>query len=137
MNRRIKMKRMKQELEVLRNKPIHVQIVKDSRKVSRLRIEKSFNKFTVDALSQDYIQFQVLNEFIEYIRPYINISNNQNICLQRIKDTIYYDTRTGIVYFWNGYNYYNAASMPSPYYAPNGLPYKWDPITEKLEEIDR
>ena len=74
MNRRIKMKRMKQELTVLRNKPIHVQIVKDSRKVSRLRIEKSFNKFTVDALSQDYIQFQVLNEFIEYIRPYINIS---------------------------------------------------------------
>lgn len=74
MNRRIKMKRMKQELEVLRNKLIHVQIVKDSRKVSRLRIEKSFNKFTVDALSQDYIQFQVLNEFIEYIRPYINIS---------------------------------------------------------------
>lgn len=74
MNRRIKMKRMKQELEVLRNKPVHVQIVKDSRKVSRLRIEKSFNKFTVDALSQDYIQFQVMNEFIEYIRPYINIS---------------------------------------------------------------
>ena len=74
MNRRIKMKRMKQELKVLRNKPIHVQMVKDSRKVSRLRIEKSFNKFTVDALSQDYIQFQVLNEFIEYIRPCINIS---------------------------------------------------------------
>lgn len=74
MNRRIKMKRMKQELEVLRNKPIHVQIVKDSRKVSRLRIEKSFNKVTADALSQDYIQFKVLNEFIEYIRPYINIS---------------------------------------------------------------
>lgn len=74
MNRRIKMKRMKQELELLRNRPVHVQIVKDSRKVSRLRIEKSFNKFTVDALSQDYIQFQVLNEFIEYIRPYINIS---------------------------------------------------------------
>lgn len=74
MNRRIKMKRMKQELEVLRNKPIHVQIVKDSRKVSRLRIEKTFNKVTADALSQDYIQFKVLNEFIEYIRPYINIS---------------------------------------------------------------
>lgn len=74
MNRRIKMKRMKQELKVLRNKPIHVQIVKDSRKVSRLRIEKSFNKVTADALSRDYIQFQVLNEFIEYIRPYINIS---------------------------------------------------------------
>ena len=74
MNRRIKMKRMKQELKVLRNKPIHVQIVKDSRKVSRLRIEKTFNKVTADALSQDYIQFKVLNEFIEYIRPYINIS---------------------------------------------------------------
>lgn len=39
MNRRIKMKRMKQELELLRNRPV-----------------------------------QVLNEFIEYIRPYINIS---------------------------------------------------------------
>ena len=74
MNRRIKMKRMKQELVLLRNRPVHVQIVKDSRKVSRLRIEKSFNKFTVDAISHDYIQFQVLNEFIEYIRPYINIS---------------------------------------------------------------
>lgn len=36
MNRRIKMKRMKRELEVLRNKPIHVQIVKDSRKVSKM-----------------------------------------------------------------------------------------------------
>lgn len=67
----------------------------------------------------------------------VSLSNNQNICLQRIKDTIYYDTRTGIVYFWNGYNYSNVASMPSPYYAPNGLPYKWDPITEKLEEIER
>lgn len=74
MNRRIKMKRMKQELELLRNRPVHVQIVKDSRKVSRLRFEQSFNKVTADALSQDYIQFQVLNEFLEYIRPYINIS---------------------------------------------------------------
>lgn len=67
----------------------------------------------------------------------VSLSNNQNICLPRIKDTIYYDTRTGIVYFWNGCNYYNASSMPSPYYAPNGLPYKWDPIAEKLEEIER
>lgn len=67
----------------------------------------------------------------------VSLSNNQNICLQRIKDTIYYDTRTDIVYFWNGYNYTNAASMPSPYYAPNGLPYKWNPVTEELEEIAR
>lgn len=74
MNRRIKMKRMKQELELLRNRPVHVQIVKDSRKVSRLRIEKSFDKVTADVLSQDYIQFQVLKEFVEYIRPYISIS---------------------------------------------------------------
>lgn len=78
MNRRIKMKRMKQELELLRNRPVHVQIVKDSRKVSRLRFEQSFNKVTADALSQDYIQFLVLNEFIEYIRPYINISVDDN-----------------------------------------------------------
>lgn len=67
----------------------------------------------------------------------VSLSNNQNICLQRIKDTIYYDLRTDIVYFWNGYNYYNASTMPSPYYAPNGLPYKWNPVTEKLEEIER
>lgn len=28
-----------------------------------------------------------------------------------------------------------AATTPSPYYAPNGLPYKYNPSTNTLEEI--
>lgn len=43
---------------------------------------------------------------------------------------LYYDTSTNIVYFWDGYS-----TMPSPYYAPNGLPYKYNPSTNTLEEI--
>ena len=53
-------------------------------------------------------------------------------------DGLWYNSETGIVYWWNGnltlgYNY---ATTPSPYYAPNGLPYKYNPITKSLEEIE-
>ncbi len=30
-----------------------------------------------------------------------------------------------------------AATTPSPYYAPNGLPYKYNPETNTFEEIER
>lgn len=68
----------------------------------------------------------------------INIdSDNENAVMQvgigqlkKInKGYLYYDATTNIVYFWNG----NIA--PSPYYAPNGLPYKYNPSTNTLEEI--
>lgn len=48
---------------------------------------------------------------------------------------LYYDPMTKIVYFWNGHDDTNWATMPSPYYAPNGLPYKYDVETNGFEEI--
>lgn len=44
---------------------------------------------------------------------------------------LHYDTNTNIVYLWCGFY----KEMPSPYYAPNGLPYKYNPATNALEEI--
>lgn len=32
--------------------------------------------------------------------------------------------------------YANHAITPSPYYAPNGLPYRYNPETNTFEEID-
>ena len=56
--------------------------------------------------------------------------------LKEIGGNLYYDVTTGIVYFWNGYlNPSNWDTTPSPYYAPNGLPYKYNPATNTLEEI--
>lgn len=43
-------------------------------------------------------------------------------------DVLKYDTTTGIVYI-DGYYVF------TPYYAPNGLPYKYNPETNELEEI--
>lgn len=46
-----------------------------------------------------------------------------------------YDTMTRIVYIRNrssGYNTY----VYIPYYAPNGLPYRYNPETNTFEEID-
>lgn len=49
---------------------------------------------------------------------------------------LYYDINTNIVYFWNGViGGFNNCTTPSPYYAPNGLPYKYNPSTNTLEEI--
>lgn len=58
--------------------------------------------------------------------------------LKSINDSyLYYDVNTNIAYFWNGIinELANAATTPSPYYAPNGLPYKYNPSTNTLEEI--
>lgn len=49
---------------------------------------------------------------------------------------LYYDPVTKIVYFWNGRDgSIKTATMPSPYYAPNGLPYKYNVETNSFEEI--
>lgn len=48
---------------------------------------------------------------------------------------LYYDPVTKIVYFWNGSSGGYYATMPSPYYAPNGLPYKYDVESNSFEEI--
>ena len=56
--------------------------------------------------------------------------------LINIDGCLYYDTKTNIVYIWNGFFYCNTtATTPSPYYASNGLPYKYDPDTKQLKEI--
>lgn len=55
----------------------------------------------------------------------------------KIGDQLYYDSTTRIVYWWNGglnMGYYSSTT-PSPYYAPNGLPYKYNPETNTFEEI--
>ena len=53
-----------------------------------------------------------------------------------IGNGLYYDSTTRIVYWWNGVlNILDTATTPSPYYAPNGLPYKYNPTTNTFEEI--
>lgn len=62
-------------------------------------------------------------------------SNTGLMAIPGAKD-LYYDTQTKIVYFvfseaigYQGYGYMSA------YYAPNGLPYQYDPFNQELIEI--
>lgn len=74
----------------------------------------------------------------------VNVNNSENLFgstfgidnLIKIGNNLYYDSTTRIVYFWNGAIEYNASTTPSPYYAPNGLPYRYDPTTNTFEEIE-
>lgn len=76
---------------------------------------------------------------------YVNTNNGENSQTNKIGtfinigiigsgDYLCYDEMTQIVYLnqvtYNGYNIY------TPYYAPNGLPYRYNPITNTFEEID-
>ena len=71
-----------------------------------------------------------------------NIDNAQNIVMGKdalieIGSYLYYDSITRIVYWWNGCLFYSRdATTPSPYYAPNGLPYRYNPETNTFEEIE-
>lgn len=57
--------------------------------------------------------------------------------LKAIGGYLYYDVTTRIVYWWNGATGVREyATTPSAYYAPNGLPYKYNPTTNTLEEIN-
>ena len=56
--------------------------------------------------------------------------------LIKINNGLWYDSTTRIVYWWNGWIYSENATTPSPYYAPNGLPYKYNPETNTFEEIE-
>lgn len=74
----------------------------------------------------------------------INVEKEENIhsetlgvdSLVKIGHQLYYDSATRIVYLWNGYYSGNGATTPSPYYAPNGLPYRYNPETNTFEEIE-
>jgi hypothetical protein len=53
-----------------------------------------------------------------------------------IGNGLWYDSATRIVYWWNGcLDYTRSATTPSPYYAPNGLPYRYNPETNTFKEI--
>ena len=59
--------------------------------------------------------------------------------LVEIGNYLYYDSTTRIVYWWNGSSevFCNQSNTtPSPYYAPNGLPYRYNPETNTFEEIE-
>ena len=57
--------------------------------------------------------------------------------LVEIGDRLWYDSTTRIVYFWNGYlGYTDYSATPSPYYAPNGKPYRYNQETNTFEEIE-
>ena len=55
--------------------------------------------------------------------------------LIKIGGGLYYDSATRIVYWWNGVLKGGYSTTPSPYYAPNGLPYRYNPETNTFEEI--
>lgn len=57
--------------------------------------------------------------------------------LKEIGGNLYYDVTTGIVYWWNGEVHGSSATTPSVYYAPNGLPYKYNFTNNTLEEINK
>ena len=76
----------------------------------------------------------------------INVENPSDLngttagrkALIEIGGYLWYDSTTRIVYWWNGYMdaaYF--ATTPTPYYAPNGLPYKYNPETNTFEETER
>lgn len=75
----------------------------------------------------------------------INVENSENIsgksfgvdAMIEIGGGLYYDSTTMIVYWWNGdLSRWRSDTTPSPYYAPNGLPYKYSPETNTFEEIE-
>lgn len=72
----------------------------------------------------------------------VNVENSNELngskfgkdALIEIGSGLYYDSCTRIVYFENVT--YGGLCVYSPYYAPNGLPYKYNPETNTFEEIE-
>lgn len=79
----------------------------------------------------------VLNTEIEGISQVINNNVLGKSALVEIGNELYYDSVTGIVYWWNGYlnDYDRACTTPTPYYSSNGLLYRYIPETNILEEV--
>lgn len=74
----------------------------------------------------------------------VNVENNKELAgttlgkdaLISIGDRLWYDSTTRIVYWWNGNMDAACATTPTAYYAPNGLPYRYNPKTNTFEEIE-
>jgi hypothetical protein len=54
--------------------------------------------------------------------------------LVEIGNCIYCDLDTGIVYWWNGWNY-GTGELPSPYYSANGNLCRYNRANNSIEEI--
>lgn len=75
----------------------------------------------------------------------VNVENSSDLsgtmigtdALIEIGSGLWYDSTTRIVYWWNGYIIWldDCSTTPSPYYAPNGLPYRYNPESNTFEEI--
>ena len=57
--------------------------------------------------------------------------------LVEIGGGLWYDSSTGVVYWWNGVFSFDTATTPTPYYSSNGLLYKYIPETNTFEEINK
>lgn len=75
----------------------------------------------------------------------VNVANSEGLAnytfgasnLRELGDCLWYDSSTRIVYFWRDSELHSRYSIvPCPYYAPNGRPYRYDPVTNTFEEID-
>ena len=115
------------------------------------KVSKDKNDFKVEAFGIRF--FENLNETIKKVveETYsfntpisINIENPSDLngttagrkALIEIGGYLWYDSTTRIVYWWNGYfGSSKYATTPTAYYAPNGMPYKYNPSTNSLEEI--
>ena len=70
---------------------------------------------------------------------HVNVSDNQNLSSNqfgvfvRIGNNLVYDYATRVVYI---YNDVYAGVVYTPYYAPNGFPYRYNPKTNTFEEIN-
>ena len=70
----------------------------------------------------------------------VNVSNSEELysdrfgCFIKINNGLRYDSATRIVYIYNANNY---GGSYTPYYAANGLPYKYNPETNTFEEINK
>lgn len=74
----------------------------------------------------------------------VNVENKDDLSsgvfgiesLIEIGGGLWYDSSTRIVYWWNGYFMkFDYDTAPTPYYAPNGMPYRYNPSTNTFEEI--
>lgn len=57
--------------------------------------------------------------------------------LQKLGGGLYYDQTTGIVYWWNGVFSvgHRCTTTPTPYYSENGKLYRYDPVSNTMEEV--
>ena len=71
---------------------------------------------------------------------HVNVSNSESVHSNqfgefvKIGNNLYYDSATRIVYIKN-YTYMDNY-VYTPYYAPNGLPYRYNPEINTFEEIN-